>query len=112
MSAADPSKTTAATPSRAPLPPRQGGEATWPTIHDGPPQPAGLDNWPTSPEEPRTRLHPIADLVVATILALVLLALGGLYVVGVIDSPGSQNGPAAPAPTSTSRTAPGNPFAP
>ena len=96
------------------LPARQGGEATWPATPDGAAPPAGLGSWPVSPPETAKRPLPRADLVVATIIVIALLVLGGLYVAGVLDREDSQGAP-APARTSSSTspvTAPANPFAP
>ena len=96
------------------LPARQGGEATWPATPGGAAPPAGIGRWPVSPPEAAKRPFPRADLIVATIIVIALLVLGGLYVAGVLDR---ENPQGAPAPTQTSSstsplTAPANPFAP
>lgn len=61
---------------------RTGGEATWETA-PGVPLPSGLGRWPTSPAW-KSPSHWVRrrDVATAACIALVLLAVGGMYVSG------------------------------
>lgn len=87
-----------AAPASAPplvLTPRTGGEADWPTPPGGLPKPPDFGSWPVSAPKPPSERHPIVDIAVAALIALVVAASAALYVTGTFSHTHDPR-PAAP----------------